>query len=210
MRRSSTDESKRRLRAAILPTALLLNGCVEEEPWFGADVELIRHNEWSPASESIEAFPEHVPGSIECEPGSLVAGDSVFDISTDACNYVFVEQPLLVALEPGDTLTVVTGHLQLFDPAGPASGHIALVVDHQVLWERQIHIPAQPDIFQEEIVITREIPAGAPIALHLHNHGQNEWRFYDLTLHPLRRELRALRRSPPERNDAARPVAPTT
>ena len=41
-------------------------------------------------------------------------------------------------------------------------------------------LPADPQLYYEEVVITEDLPAGTPAVWHVSNHGENVWSLIDL------------------------------
>lgn len=133
---------------------------------------------------ALDPFPSHRPDEVDCEQGSVLLDPDFLDVSTESCNYILVTQPLRRALHAGEVLEIESGHLILFNPGGDAIGHMALAIDGRLVWEREVLIPAAARVYYDSITIDRDIPAGAQLTLHLHNHGANEWRLYDVRSSP--------------------------
>ena len=77
---------------------------------------------------------------------------------------------------PGAELTVSFYHFDLLAPA-PATAHVAVWAGEHLMFEREIAIPGKADVYEVELVADFSAPAGTPVMLHLHNHGQNTWTF---------------------------------
>lgn len=133
---------------------------------------------WAPDA-SADPFPAHAEGRAPCE--GFVVESGILEVDTGLCPYFVVSQPARVALREGDRLEggVVWDTLYADEPA---QAHLALSVDGEVLWELLVDIPGEPswEVLDAEVPI--DAPEGAPVALHLHNHGLNQWRFLSLEL----------------------------
>ena len=83
----------------------------------------------------------------------------------------------------GDVVAIRMFHWELTTPA-PAQAHLALAIDGEVAWEAHVPSPAAGAIVEDEIEIEREVPAGAELQLHVHNHGANSYDLVFLELVP--------------------------
>lgn len=179
--RSRISARIRGLRALALWIATAGSvGCGDGGQPRDRDVSLLSAAAWETLDPRDDAFAEHAPEVISCAPGAIIFEAGTLDVNTDDCNYLFVGQRLAHRLAPGDRVVVESGHLVLFDPAGAATGHIAVAIDGHVLWERTVLIPARPAVYVDEVIVERDFEPGSRIELHLHNHGANEWRLYSL------------------------------
>jgi len=139
---------------------------------------LVVSSAWVDADMALDPLPEHRPAEIVCEPLSVIPQYGFLDVSTDACNYVLVTQPLGADIAPGEAVLIESGHLTLFAPEGPASGHMALSIAGELVWERIVPIPSEAEVYTDTVVVEQGASAGDPVVFHLHNHGANEWRFF--------------------------------
>lgn len=141
---------------------------------------LARDEAWQPDVARDDPLPEHRPVQVECDHGWALESGGI-EIHTDQCNYLSLQQPLLVAIEPGDPL-----HLELWwqtlASVDPAQGHLALFVEDELLWEELVPIPGPADARSLEFPSPLRAPAGATLTLHLHNHGYNAWHFHELSV----------------------------
>ncbi|MCA9653994.1 MAG: hypothetical protein KC501_28995 [Myxococcales bacterium] len=123
------------------------------------------------------------PDPVDCPLATWGPEWGRLEIQTGACNYLFLRQPSLAPIDRGDALEVVVFHDAL-DAAEPAQGHVALLIEDEVVWEQTVDIPAEAEVLQEQIPIDESWPEGAAIGLHLHNHGYNAWTLAELTVIP--------------------------
>ncbi|MCB9569685.1 MAG: hypothetical protein H6710_21120 [Myxococcales bacterium] len=135
---------------------------------------------WSFADASDDPFADERPAAIHCAraEGWRPEAEGV-EIDTGACDYLALEQPLPRPLRAGERLRISAWWQNLI-AAAPSEGHIAVAVDGVVVWEERVAIPGPADARDLVIEAPEEAPAGAPITLHLHNHGANTWRFQGL------------------------------
>lgn len=157
----------------------------------GGDVEqgsLIDHYEWVVLDADADPLAAHRPAMIECglagwKIETSMLEDPKLEVDTNFCNYLGVEQPSLVALEQGQMVQVIFYHFDLVAPE-PALAHVAIWIDGQVLWEQEIAIPGDANVFVEEFASPISAELGSQVMFHLHNHGQNTWVLQDLIAIP--------------------------
>ena len=155
-----------------------------EESGDGEWVSLIDHLVWEQIVDAADdPLADHRPETINCGVGGWYLEMSTIEVATDACNYLAVTQPSLLALEEGQPMQVIFYHFDLLAPE-PALGHVAILVDGQVVWEKEIEIPGDANVFVEEFASPVTAELGSPVVFHLHNHGQNTWRLQDLLAKP--------------------------
>jgi hypothetical protein len=129
---------------------------------------------WVDADPATDPFAAERPEAAACPLGGTQLEGSTFEVDTGVCTWLWVEQPLPVAVAVGDPLELVFWHsLLLSDP--PADAHLAVVIDGELVHEVVIGVPGDPYAYTEAFAAPIAAPAGAPIALHLHNHGANTW-----------------------------------
>lgn len=156
-------------RACAEASALEL---VEPEP-------LVDPRAWQLTPPERDPLAAHRPELLTCAADSWGEEFGLLEVWTGGCNYFSAEQPLARALERGDPLRVSLWWAALIAPE-PAHAHLALLVDGELLWEREVEIPSAASTLALELDSPVSAPAGAPLVLHLHNHGQNSWTFAGL------------------------------
>ncbi|MCX4241360.1 hypothetical protein [Paraliomyxa miuraensis] len=144
--------------------------------------ELVELTAWERVADPADdVFGAERPADLVCDEVlgviiELLGGEPVLEIDTDFCNYATVEQPSLRTLRPGDRIAISVWHYDLTAPE-PTQAHLALAIDGELVWEQHLPVPTAPALIEDELEIDREIPAGAPLQFHVHNHGANT---YDL------------------------------
>lgn len=137
---------------------------------------------WERVNDAAEdVFGDERPEDLLCDEilgiGTEMFGpDLVLEINTDFCDYATVRQPTLRPLLAGDTVTLRAWHYELTTPA-PAEAHLALAIDGALVWETYVPSPAEGAFVDAELVVERDVPTGAELQFHVHNHGANS---YDL------------------------------
>lgn len=145
-------------------------------------VSLVSDEAWTLVDAAADPLAAHRPGDVEC-PESAYHPEMVglgFEIETGLCNYFMAVQPSRAEIAAGETVRVQLAH---FDLAAEieAEAHVAVLIDGEVIWEATEAIPGAAAAFTGEWIADRDLPAGTPVHLHLHNHGYNTWQLYDLS-----------------------------
>jgi mono/diheme cytochrome c family protein len=140
-----------------------------------ADAEALTDvNEWEMLSAAEDRFSAHRPAEVVCPDNSWYNEDGALEVQTGYCNYLALAQPSKVGLKKGDTLHLVLWHGNLrFD--APAQAHASITVDGRTVWQKEVEIPSEADIFDVEIPVDFDAPVGSQVEYHLHNHGYNTW-----------------------------------
>ena len=150
--------------------------------------ELAAMDDWAQVDPADDVFADMAPGMGECDPHNGLAlesfgGEAAFEVRTDFCNDVTVTQALLTDLHAGDTVEVRLWHYELWAPA-PGEGVVALAVDGEPVWEDHIAIPGPSELVKDTFTVDADVPAGAPLQFHVHNHGINTWDLLELVTSP--------------------------
>jgi hypothetical protein len=144
---------------------------------------LIDHQQWQVVDAAADPLADHRPESVDCGSDGWLVEATTLEVRTDFCNYLAVGQPSLVALEQDQLVQVIFYHYDLVAPE-PALGHVAIMIDGQMLWEQEIAIPGDANVFIEEFASPITAELGSQVVFHLHNHGPNAWVLQDLQTMP--------------------------
>lgn len=142
-------------------------------------VHLTDANAWQPLAEANDSFPDHRPSELECPENSYYPEGDALEVETGYCNYLSLTQPSQAEILEGDTLHLVLWHGDL-GAVERATGHAAITIDGNLVWEETVDIPSRARIFDVRIPIDFDAPEGASIEYHLHNHGFNSWTLLQL------------------------------
>jgi hypothetical protein len=147
----------------------------------GADGEfasLIDQEQWQVLDAAADPLADHRPDPVVCGPAGWYLDYMTeivkLEVDTNFCNYLAVGQPSLVALEQGQIVQVIFYHFDLVAPE-PALAHVAILIDGAVLWEQEVMIPGDANVFLEVFPSPITAELGSEVVFHLHNHGQNTW-----------------------------------
>jgi hypothetical protein len=167
----------------LLPLLTLVAGCDPDgPPVCERDAELrplVFAHAWTETAAADDPLVDHRSEPTICPHSAWGEELGVFEVSTGRCNYLSVEQPLLEPIAVGDPLRIQLWWQGLIAPE-PAIGHLALLIDGELIWELEVEIPGLADA--RSIVFASPIAAdrGASVIFHLHNHGANSWTLAEL------------------------------
>jgi hypothetical protein len=116
---------------------------------------------------------------VSCPDNSWYNEDGALEVETGFCNYLSLAQPSKAALTKGDSVHLVLWHGALVFEQ-PATAHVAIAVDGRTVWEENVKIPTDAEIYDVRIPIGFDAPVGSKVEFHLHNHGYNTWTLLQL------------------------------
>ncbi|MDB4986920.1 MAG: hypothetical protein JWN04_2098 [Myxococcaceae bacterium] len=149
-------------------------------------VSLVLHELWTRLEPVDDPFDDR-PQVVDCTWGATMAetlsDERAFGVDTGFCNYLTVTQPTLWRVAAGSSLKVRLWHFELSAPE-PAEAHTAVLVDGLTVMDEQVAIPGPGALLVRVLRAPRDIPAGAPVHFHLHNHGANSWALVELSSTP--------------------------
>jgi hypothetical protein len=149
-------------------------GAPAPSPPDAAPVSLAHADLWRAAGVDEDPAAEgRAPASPCGERDWRVEGEAV-EVSTGACGYLALAQPLLHDVAAGDAIVVRAWWATLDAPA-PATGRLALFLGAEPLWQELVPIPGRPDAREARVTSPVAAKAGTPLVFHLSNHGSNAW-----------------------------------
>ena len=144
-------------------------------------LSLVDVDAWTGQSAANDSLPGHRPADVQCPSNSWYSEDGALEVETGYCNYLSLVQPSQAALKAGDTLHLVLWHGDLVFEQ-PATAHVAVTVAGKTVWETQVAIPAEANIYDLRVPVNFDAPAGSAVEYHLHNHGYNTWTLLQLEI----------------------------
>lgn len=143
-------------------------------------ISLVEAAAWDFQGKTRDAFSGHRPGTIACLKGEgwVIEADEI-EIRTEFCNYLSLTQESLLSIPAGSILEFALSHSDLVFQ-NDATAHVALSVGGVTVWEREIDIPSEGEIYLQEISLDFAIAQRDSIEVHLHNHGSNSWTIHSL------------------------------
>lgn len=155
------------MRYALAIAWLACTGCSETEG------SLIDPDLWEWSTD--DPFADDVSAEADCADDAWGRFTDYLDVDTSTdCDYLAVEQPSLVKVRAGRQVRVQTWHGPLTADA-PAEGHLLLTLGDHVLLDYAVAIPADDTVQLLDVKLPETVPAGTPVRLHVHNHGDNSW-----------------------------------
>lgn len=136
--------------------------------------DLVDNSLWQQRAADDDPLASHRPAEVDCGIAGAFVEDTTLEINTNRCNYYAAAQPLLVDLQAGDTVTLELRHFDLVAPE-PAVAHVYIAIGGDLVWEQNIEIPGPAFVYEAAWDVITNYPAGTPVDIHLHNHGQNTW-----------------------------------
>jgi hypothetical protein len=146
-----------------------------------AKTTLVDNTRWEANGAKTDPFIDERPETVECPDWSFGEENGTLEVDTGGCEYLSVSQPSLSEAKAGDTVHISLWHDVLF-AAEPATGHAAITLGGDLLWEKTFEIPSYPSAHSPQILLEKDYPEGSPILFHLHNHGSNNWRLLSMSL----------------------------
>lgn len=179
----------RRRQIVLLISLVALVGACEPElaepdddlPTFGDAERLVFGEDFVEAGD--DPFAEHRPADVTCSPAAWRGEAGALELDSGLCNYFTLTAPTLSTIEPGDRIGIRAFHDDLA-ATEPAVAHIALFVNGHGIWDQEVSIPSPATPYSLDVIADFAAPAGSPVALHLHNHGVNNYRLVELTVAP--------------------------
>jgi hypothetical protein len=166
----------------LLPLLLVL-GCVPEEPREAGP--FVDHERWELADD--DPWPDHAPDPVDCSELAwsyeTQGGEASLEVRTDDCNYLVVRQDSVRAAQAGDELQFRLWHFDLIQ-FEPAVAHVGVRLDGETVFDVEVDIPGDAEMIRQELLLDRDVPAGAPVIFHLHNHGANTWNMVEMSVNP--------------------------
>ncbi len=149
------------------------------EPSGGEDLSLVDVDAWVQQSAAEDSRAADRPADVNCPDNSWYNEDGALEVETGYCNFLALAQPSLEDVAAGETLHLVLWHGDLVFEE-PATGHASISIDGKLVWEAQVSIPSDADIFDVKFELPFDAPAGSKIEYHVFNHGYNTWTLLQL------------------------------
>ena len=145
----------------------------------GSGQSLVDVDAWTPQVPALDSLADHRPTQLQCPTNSWYNEDGALEVETGYCNYLSLTQPSLAEIRQGDTLHLVLWHADLaFEQA--ATAHVAVSVAGTLVWEAEVAIPVEANIYDVRLPVGFDAPRGSAVEFHLHNHGYNSWTLLEL------------------------------
>jgi len=156
-------------------------------PWIGACAAQpalrLDHEAWQPVDANDDPFADHRPAEVRCIT-LLTEGEEEamrFEVRTEGCNWASLQQPLPAKARAGAWLVGEVFHNTLW-AEDPTTGHLALAVGDDVVWEAFPAIPGPFQTYPIDVQLPSAYPEGTLVTLHVHNHGPNAYTWLPLSV----------------------------
>lgn len=137
-------------------------------------VTLIDQDDWHLQTPEEDVLSDHIPADFHCVPNPTFIEEGDLEFQTEYCNYLSLEQDSKANVLEGEPVRIGIFHFDLTAPE-PAQAHVAVLFEDELQWEQWIDIPGPANVIEACFTATRDLPLGAPLTVHFHNHGQNTW-----------------------------------
>ncbi len=137
---------------------------------------------WAPVGVD-DAGPFTDVTTTTCTGAGARYEDPVFEVNTDACDGGTFAQPMPHALYDDEYIHFVLWHQQLLAETA-AEAYVGIAVGDDIIWEVTVPIPATEQVYKPYVPVGRFVPPGARVSVHVHNHGENSYKFLDFTAGP--------------------------
>lgn len=175
----------------VMPVCMVLACELPEEPSPEPreEVWIIDHDAWALTPPARDVYVERrPPGGVSCEAevgyrAELFSGVDAFEIDTGWCNFLTVEQALMVDLRSDEQINLRMWHFEL-DAAEPAEAFLSVALAGVVVWEERVPIPGESDLIDAIIDVDVDYDEQTQIQFHLDNHGANSWALLEVVRQP--------------------------
>ena len=162
------------------PVVVITGACSSEPGPRAKAVEVIASSQWEHVARDEDPFVVKFPESVtECVATGIDVSEGLLDIDTDYCSFVTARTQLTDEIREGEKVQLTFWHLALVANE-PAEGVMVLRVGDDDLFNLTFEIPRKEKVYYPTTQATRSYPAGTPVLLHIHNHGANTWKVYQL------------------------------
>lgn len=145
---------------------------------------LVDHTRWTVLGPATDPYGPGPSPRARCGGEALaveaLSGETSLSVSTRNCSWATVEQPSLVALEPGDRLHVRLWYFSLTD-FDAAEAHVKLGVAGGPEAAFTLPLPSPAGLAVDDLEVETPCPAGAAVRWHVDNHGENSWNLIEVT-----------------------------
>lgn len=147
----------------------------EQDQW-GA---LVNGSGWKILQPEKDPFWEHATDRVRCRETDFGEEYGGLEISTSYCSYLTLSQGLLTSIHRGDRIEMSAWHSSLVSTT-PSEGLMALYLEGELLWTKQLSIPANAESWTIQFLSPVDAPMGALLFFHISNHGSNHYTLYTL------------------------------
>ena len=141
--------------------------------------DLLPYDGWQQDSASVQADADAFGVAPDCITPLPRIETDVVEFDTGICGSDTVRVPLAAPLRAGDRVELLVAHTLLSAPEA-AEGRLVVRIDGEEVWRWVKSIPEPAAAASPRFVVTRDLPAGTWLGVHVSNHGANNWRLYGI------------------------------
>jgi hypothetical protein len=141
--------------------------------------DLLPDDGWQQDSASVQADADAFGVAPDCNTPLPRIETDVVEFDTGICGSYTVRVPLAQPLRAGDRVELLVAHT-LLSAAEAAEGRLVVRIDGEEVWRWVKSIPEPAAAASPRFVVTRDLPAGTWLGVHVSNHGANNWRLYGI------------------------------
>ena len=142
--------------------------------------EVIDGTEWQAIPRDNDPFVLAMPAAVTtCLSSGVSVEDAMLEMDTGICGFISATTPLTAAVAKGERVKITLWHLPLYaDP--PATGVMRVHIGGAEVWRLEVAIPHLEQVYEPEFKAPAAWPAGTAVEVHVHNHGANTWKVYQI------------------------------
>ena len=133
---------------------------------------------WEAVTGEDDPFDGTVAAARPCGSADYEVEPDLFEVQTDACNYVTLVQASQCDLVAGQAVNLAIWHNSLGDQS-ETMGQIVVMVAGEVITTIDVAIPSPATNHTMDWSAGRDIAQGTPVYFHMNNHGSNSYRIGD-------------------------------
>lgn len=179
------SDSKRRAKASALRAAAHLmfvcgaaSAC-NSAPSDDRPAPLIDHDAWEISSASDDPFATMHEYRVRCDVSALSWEADGFEVSTETCGHLTVQQRTGADVEEGETLDLDLSWGPLIAEV-PTEAVIEIRIGDATLFNETLSVPAAAGIRTVSLIAPISAPRGTMVYFHVRNHGSNSYKLRSL------------------------------
>lgn len=144
---------------------------------------LIDHDAWEVSSASDDPFASLQEERLRCDVSALSWEADGFEVSTETCGHLTVQQKSGADVEVGETLELDLSWGPLIAEV-PTESVIEIRVGDATLFSETLSVPGAAGIRTVSLIAPISAPRGTFVYFHVRNHGSNSYKLRSLAKAP--------------------------
>lgn len=157
--------------------------CSEEPtPALPAELrEVIDGATWQAIPRADDPFIALLPAAVtDCASSGVVVEDAMLEMDTGLCGFISAETTLTESVAKGERIQITLWHLALYAEP-PAKGELRIHIGGAEVYRLEVDIPHLEQVYRPEFKAPSAWPKNTKVEVHVHNHGANTWKVYQIT-----------------------------